>query len=393
MIGGHSDFEAFSPKEKLSQALGPNTTETCNTYNMLKLTRHLFCWEPRAEYADFYERALYNHILASQNPEDGMMCYYVPLRAGSAKTYNTPEDSFWCCTGTGVENHAKYGDSIYFHDAGNALYVNLFIASELHWKAKGLTLRQETSYPDEPSTRLRFVCEQPTELTLHVRHPWWATAGFQIRVNGIAANVANRPGGYAVIARRWLSGDTLEVSMPFPLYSEAFHDNPKRFAFLHGPLVLCAEVPGQLRPGVEFRKPFPGASAKPEDLVAALKPVSGHPSTFCAPANLLHAAVDQGAANVVLEPFYKMHGGRHYVVYWDAYTPAEWAAAESECRRKLRAELAREKDLKERTIDAVSPGDEAGERATTYTAITRPAASSKDGNGVMPPTAAGSPGT
>ena len=121
VIGGNSDSETFSPKEKLSTAFGPSTTETCNTYNMLKLTRHLFCWDPQVEYADYYERALYNHILASQNPEDGMMCYYVPLRSGSRKNYCDRENSFWCCTGTGIENHAKYGDSIYFHAGDSTL--------------------------------------------------------------------------------------------------------------------------------------------------------------------------------------------------------------------------------------------------------------------------------
>jgi DUF1680 family protein len=161
VIGGHSDGEMFSPKEKLSHALGPNTTETCNTYNMLKLTRHLFEWDPRAEYADYYERALLNHILASQNPESGMMCYYVPLRPGARKVYNGFDDAFWCCTGTGVENHAKYGDSIYFHDDHKTLFVNLFIASELNWKAKGLKLRQETNFPREQGARLVFMCDQP----------------------------------------------------------------------------------------------------------------------------------------------------------------------------------------------------------------------------------------
>ena len=147
VIGGNSDGEHVLAEGDLSHALGPNTTETCNTYNMLKLTRHLFEWDPQAEYADYYERALYNHILASQNPETGMMCYYVPLRSGSQKSLQRPTDSFWCCTGTGVENHAKYGDSIYFHDGDRTLYVNLFIASELNWKAKGLKLRQETTLP------------------------------------------------------------------------------------------------------------------------------------------------------------------------------------------------------------------------------------------------------
>jgi DUF1680 family protein len=155
VIGGNSLGEMFSAKEKLSEALGPNTCETCNTYNMLKLTRHLYCWEPRAEYADYYERALYNHILASQNPATGMMCYFLPLSDG-AKEYCTPEDSFWCCTGTGIENHAKYGDSIYFREGKSELFVNLFIASELHWRAAGLTLRQETSFPPEGRARLVF---------------------------------------------------------------------------------------------------------------------------------------------------------------------------------------------------------------------------------------------
>ena len=241
VIGGHSDGEHFSPKEKLSEALGPDTTETCNTYNMLKLTRHLFCWDPQPQYADYYERALYNHILCSQHPETGMMCYYLPLRSGSNKNYNGPLDSFWCCTGTGVENHAKYGESIYFHKQC-ALYVNLFIASELDWKAKGVKVRQETKYPDEPWTRLVFTSDQPHQFGLHVRHPWWATEKFEICVNGEKQAVESKPGSYAVLSRDWKSGDTLDVSMPFTLRTEGFRDNPRRFAFMHGPLVLAAQV-------------------------------------------------------------------------------------------------------------------------------------------------------
>src|SRR6266404_4839343 len=260
VIGGHSDGEMFSAKEKLSQALGANTTETCNTYNMLKLTRHLFCWEPKAEYADYYERALYNHILASQNPETGMMCYYVPLRSGSRRNYNTPNDSFWCCTGTGVENHAKYGDSIYFHNDQN-LYVNLFIASELNWKAKGLKLRQETKYPDEASTKLLFTCEKPVELSLQVRHPFWATQGFDVRVNGQKLPSSSQPGSFATITRTWKTGDTVDIAMPFGLRIEAFKDNADRFAFLDGPLVLAAEL--------DTRKPFPAIVAEKPALLAS----------------------------------------------------------------------------------------------------------------------------
>jgi hypothetical protein len=349
VIGGHSDGEHFSPKETLSRALGPSTTETCNTYNMLKLTRHLFCWDPQAEYADYYERALYNHILASQNPETGMMCYYAPLRSGSRKDYCGPTDSFWCCTGTGVENHAKYGDSVYFHDGGKNLYVNLFIASELNWNAKGLKLRQETKYPDEANSRLAFTCENPVELSLNIRHPYWAVSGMEIRVNGQKEPSTSKPGSYAVVKRTWKNGDTVEISMSFTLRTEAFRDNPRRLAFMHGPLVLCAEV--------DIKKRFPAIVAEEGQLLAALKPVPDKPSTFTGSSYLFRIPGEQGGG-VTLEPFHKMHGNRHYVVYWDLVRPAEWQAKEEQ----YKAETARQKELDTRTVDAVSPGDEQNER-------------------------------
>ena len=346
VIGGHSDGEMFSPKERLSQALGPNTTETCNTYNMLKLTRHLFCWEPKAEYADYYERALYNHILASQNPESGMMCYYVPLRSGSRRNYNTPNDSFWCCTGTGVENHGKYGDSIYFHDEQN-LYVNLFIASELNWKAKGLKLRQETKFPDEGAAKLSFTCDKPVELSVQIRHPFWATAGCEIRVNG-KKQPASAPGSFAALTRKWKSGDTIEVSMPYRLRLEAFKDNPNRFAILNGPLVLCAEV--------DTRKPFPAVVAGEATLLASLKPVAGKPNTFSGSPDVFLTAGGDGQG-VALEPFYKACNER-YEVYWDRFTPAEWQAKQDDYRK----ELARQKEIEARTVDYVNAGEEQNER-------------------------------
>ncbi len=349
VIGGNSDNEAFSPKERLSKALGPNTTETCNTYNMLKLTRHLFCWDPQAQYADYYERALYNHILASQNPETGMMCYYVPLRSGSRKNYNGPLDAFWCCTGTGVENHAKYGDSIYFHDDKN-LFVNLFIASELNWKAKGLKLRQETKYPDESSTVLAFICKQPVELSLQIRHPWWATKDFEILINGEKQAVSSKPGSYAVVARTWKTGDVVEISLPFSLYTEGFRDNPQRFAFMYGPLVLCAEV--------DAKQPFSAVVAEEDQVLAGLKPVAGKASTFTGLPEEFRIAGQKDGSGVTLEPFYKMHGSRHYVVYWDLYTSAQWQVKEKE----YEAELARQKELEARTIDTVTPGYEQNER-------------------------------
>jgi uncharacterized protein len=351
VIGGNSDGEMFSPKETLSKALGPNTTETCNTYNMLKLTRHLFCLDPQAEYADYYERALYNHILASQNPENGMMCYYVPLRSGSSKRghYSTPLHTFACCTGTGIENHAKYGDSIYFH-GDNDLYVNLFIASELNWKAKGVKIRQETKYPDESSTKLSFDCKQPVELSLHVRRPWWAKEAFGILVNGEKQSATGTPGSYATIKRTWKTGDAVEISMPFGLYTEGFRDNPQRFAFMNGPLVLCAEV--------DKSKPLPTIVAKQENIQSHLKPAAGKPNTFAGSPDIFRIPGDKNSGGATLEPFYKMHGNRNYVVYWDLFTPEQWQTKEKEHQ----SELQRQKEIEARAIDIVRPHEEQNER-------------------------------
>jgi len=347
VIGGHSDGEMFSAKEKLSKALGPNTTETCNTYNMLKLTRHLFCWEPRAEYADYYERALYNHILASQNPETGMMCYYLPLRTGSRKNYNGPTDSFWCCTGTGVENHAKYGDSIYFHN-NLQLYVNLFIPSELNWKQKGLKLRQETKYPDEFVTRLVFECEKPVEFTLNLRHPFWSGSDFAVKLNGRPQTLTASPGSWVTLDNTWRTGDIIEIEMPFHLRTEGFKDNENRFAFLNGPIVLCAQV--------DLKRPFPAVVPDKENFLAALQPVVGEPNTFTGATQLFRAPRGD-AQPIELVPLYKMYA-HNYEVYWDRYTPQQW----DEKQQEYAAELQRRKTLEARMVDSVNPGEEQNER-------------------------------
>ena len=171
-----------------------------------------------AEYADYYERALYNHILSSQNPETGMMCYYVPLTSGSQKVYNGPLDGFWCCTGTGVENHAKYGDSIYFHDAESRRSTSTS-SSPPSWTGRkmALNLRQETRYPDEQGSRITLACRQPVEFTIDLRHPWWAASGFVVRINGRPQPTESKPGSFVALRRTWKTGDAIEISMPFAL--------------------------------------------------------------------------------------------------------------------------------------------------------------------------------
>jgi len=344
VIGGNSDGEMFTATNRLSR-MGPNTTETCNTYNMLKLTRHLFCWQPKVEYADYYERALCNHILASQNPENGMMCYYVPLRTGSGKNFNSPEQDFWCCTGTGVENHGKYGDSIYFHNE-NQLYVNQFIGSELDWKEKGLRVRQESRFPEEQQSRLTMHCAKPVELELKIRHPAWAKKGFEIEVNGLAVDVGEA-GSYVSIKREWKNRDRIEIKMPYELHEEAFADNPNRAAVLDGPLVLASVI--------DMKKPNPGIVGGPGAWLGELQPVANRTATFT--GAVFRVPGEGKPETLTLEPFYKVYQ-RHYEVYWDQFTPEQWQGREKE----FAAEVEQRRQREALTVDSVNPGEEQNER-------------------------------
>ncbi|MCR4413807.1 MAG: glycoside hydrolase family 127 protein [Thermoguttaceae bacterium] len=348
VTGGNSDGEVFSPKEELSKHLGPSTTETCNTYNMLKITRRIFAWDPKPEYADYYERALLNHILASQNPETGMVLYYMPLRSGSQRVFGTPNDSFWCCTGTGMENHAKYGDSIYFHGK-DTLYVNLFIASELAWKDRGLVLRQETKFPEADSTRLAFACEKPVELALRLRRPHWAIEGFEVAINGQKQPIESRPSSYVDLRRAWKTGDVVEVRMPMTLRTEGFRDNPKKLAVFYGPALLCTPV----APG----KPFPVVVGEVGKIPSAIQP-AGKPLEFRGLPPVFRSVEAGAGVEVALVPFYKEYK-RPYHVYWDVLDEAQWKARCAE----YQAEMAREKALAARTVDRVVIGDRDSERA------------------------------
>jgi DUF1680 family protein len=331
VIGGHSDQEHFFPITDFGQHLSPETAETCNTYNMLKLTRHLFAWEPGAETMDFYERALYNHILASQDPEQGMFVYLMSLKPGHFKTYSTPENSFWCCVGTGMENHAKYADTIYFHGE-DALYVNLFIPSELAWQEQGITLRQETTFPASDTTRLTFHCEQPRALSLRIRYPSWAAvsngvakasagaqpAGYSVSVNGKPQKIKQGPGSYVEIKRKWRDGDVVSVHLPMGLRTEWLPGDTRNAALLYGPVVLAGElgIDGMPSPYAKdqtdlIKVPTPALPAVAPDLSSLLsqvEPVSGQPLVF-----KLRCA---GRSDpVLLEPFYRVHHQR-YTVYW-----------------------------------------------------------------------------
>lgn len=251
--GCSSQKEHFFDPKQFSKFLNGYTGETCCTYNMLKLSRHLFCWTGDVKIADYYERALYNHILGQQDPETGMVCYFLPLLNGAHKVYSTKENSFWCCVGSGFESHAKYGEAIYYHNDG-AIYVNLFIPSVVSWKEKGMTLRQETAFPSEETTVLTVGAEQPVRTTVCLRYPSWSGKA-SVFVNGKKVSVKQKPGSYIALTRLWKSGDRIEVTYPMQVSLETTPDNPRKAALLYGPIVLAGErgTEGMQAPGAFFQ--------------------------------------------------------------------------------------------------------------------------------------------
>ena len=345
--GGNSDNERFGPPDKLNIRLSQNTSETCNTYNMLKLTRHLFEWQASADYADYYERALYNHILASQDPDDGMVCYYIPMRAGSKKVYSKPFDDFWCCVGTGMENHAKYGEAIYFHNQ-DTLWVNLFIPSELNWRDKGFVLRQETRYPESEKTNFTITTKRPVNLAVRLRYPGWATKGVAVAVNGRPQTVTAKPGSFIEIRRTWKTGDRVELTIPMSLRLETMPDNPHRVAILYGPTVLAGDLGAEDETAkVNLEPALMTADKQPSEW---LKPVAEQSLTF--------RTTSAGRPNdVTLYPFYRMHHKR-YAVYWDLLNEQQWVEREANYRK----ELERVRKLEALTIDFIQPGEAQAER-------------------------------
>jgi DUF1680 family protein len=347
--GGHCLNEHFGPPDTLNDRLGVNTTETCNVYNMLKLTRHLFQWDAKARTADFYERALYNQILSSHHPEDGRVVYNLTLEMGGFKRYQTKFDSFTCCVGSGMENHAKYGSDIYFHK-DDAVFVNLFIASKLNWQEKGLMLIQETAFPDTAGTTLAVICDQPVDMALCIRHPYWIKQGFGVTVNGESVPVTSTPSSYAVIKRTWKDGDQVAVSLPMSLHTHPMPDNPDRVALMYGPLVLAGDLGPEYNPTADRPNFVPVFVPGDRELNDWIKPVAGQACTF--------KTQDAGRPHdVTLKPFFRVHG-RRYSVYWDLFTSEKWQARQDE----YKAELARKKALEARTLDFFQPGEMQPER-------------------------------
>jgi len=319
-IGGNSDDEHFFSPDQLSKHLSAVTTETCNTYNMLKLTRHLFAWTGDARYADYYEQALYNHILGSQDSATGMFTYFMCLKPGLFKVYSTPENSFWCCVGTGFESQAKFGEGIYYHD-DKGVYVNLFIPSELTWNEKGFQLKQETRYPEEAATHLTIEKTTNPHTQLYIRYPSWATSGASCTINGKPVRIAAVPGSYIRLDRDWKTGDKIDISYPMSLRWIPTNDNPQKAAIAYGPIVLAGDLGLQgikdPAPFARDQKDYVGYDSLP-DLSTAL-PVKGrHPGEWLKPVKdrPLVFKSDLPEKAITLIPYYRTDRDR-YILYWD----------------------------------------------------------------------------
>lgn len=320
VTGSNSDKEKFFKANELSQHLTGYTGETCNVYNMLKLTRHLYAHTSDMKYADYYERALFNHILGQQDPQTGMVSYFLPMMAGAHKVYSTKENSFWCCVGSGFENHAKYGEAIYYHSQ-DALFVNLFIASQLNWKEKGLLLKQETSFPESDKITLTLETAPAEALTLNIRYPYWAKEA-KVSVNGKVLNITQSAGSYITIRRNWKANDRVEISFPMALSLQATNDNPNKAAILYGPIVLVGQMgtasmqtpapysnPALYNDYYTYQYHVPAdlpqqLKVDKTNLPLSIKPLEGKPLTFAT------------AEGLILRPLYDTHRER-YVVYWD----------------------------------------------------------------------------
>jgi DUF1680 family protein len=325
--GGHGDAEHFFPPREFATHLGSaKTMETCCTHNMLRLTRSIYANHVRGYYMDYFERALFNGILSSQDPDTGMMTYFQSTRPGYVRLYHTPFDSFWCCTGSGLENHARYGETIYARDDRQVLYVNLFMASTLDWKARGLKVVQETRFPDEDITRLMFQTAAPQELELAIRHPAWCPV-MTLSINGKSKVESRQPGEYLQLRQRIRDGDTFELHLPMSLRLEPLPGAPEAAsnewaAVMYGPIVLAARLGTQgLTPGsqliVNERKSgemlneaieIPRWSSPLEELPASLQRTAAQSITFTSMGF-------DGGRSVEFIPWFRIAHER-YNLYW-----------------------------------------------------------------------------
>ncbi|MEO8679346.1 MAG: glycoside hydrolase family 127 protein [Vicinamibacterales bacterium] len=370
--GGHGKDEYFRDPDHLANITDGRTAETCNVYNMLKLTRMLFAAQPDIKYAEFHEQALFNHILGSMDPEDGATCYMVPVGSSVRREYADMNRSFTCCVGTGQESHALHGLGLYY-EAGNTLWVNLYAPSTARWDSAGMKFEMQTSFPQGDEAALRMELLAPKAFTLALRRPRWATDGFGVKINGKIVNTPAAPGSYAEVTRTWVSGDTVSLTLPKRLRLSRLPDNPQKAAVLWGPIVLA----GDLGPAPRSRDDGDGdgvraAALVPPSIVTEspvgewLTPVGGQPATFRS-ARVAQTPGVPAAAAIEFTPFFQVHR-RTYGAYFDVLTPAEYAvkvaAIEAETTRQAALDAAAIASLVTIEPAAEKPFNQQGEEST-----------------------------
>lgn len=352
--GGQGRNEYYGQPGKLSSMVDGRTAENCNVYNMLKYARELFCINPDVRYADYEERALYNHILASQDPEDGRTCYMVNVGRGVQHEWQDMFRSFTCCVGSSMESYALNGDGIYFESPGK-LWVNLYAPSRAQWKSQNVALEMITDLPEGDSATLKVIPKSAAQFTIALRRPYWAAAGFAVKVNGTPLKDLPAADSYVEIARKWKSGDTIQLSLPKTLREEPVPDNPNRMAIEWGGLVLAADLGDEIhgRRDSEEAVAVPAAPALVPANLSADKWLVADPGK---PGNF-HTAGAGVTQTIEFVPFYRV-ARRRYAVYWDVYTPDEWKKV-ADART---AELQQQQKLEAATVSFAQPGQMQTER-------------------------------
>lgn len=364
-FGGNSRREHFPSDEACMDFINDiDGPESCNTHNMLRLTEALHRRSPDARYSDYYELALFNHILSTQHPEHGGYVYFTPARPRHYRNYSAPNEAMWCCVGTGMENHGKYGKFIYTHE-GNSLYVNLFVASELDWKEKGVVIRQETGFPYGESSRITVVkAKGGVSFPMLVRYPGWVKPGeFSVKVNGKPVELNSGPSSYVTIDRKWKKGDVVEVGFPMHSTVKYLPHEPQYIALMHGPILLGMKTGtedlahliaddsrfGQYASGKKL--PVDGApiliNDDVESIVSQLKPVEGKPLHFTLETTMVNPIRNE------IQPFFEIHDSR-YMMYWLALSEKGY----QDHLDRLAREEAERQVLEARTVDRVQPGEQ-----------------------------------
>jgi len=352
--GGDGKNEYFGEPDKLSDMVDGRTAETCNVYNILKMTRTLFSVQPDIRYADFHERALFNHILASQDPNDYSVTYMLPVGRGVQHEYQRMFEDFTCCVGTSMESHALHGEGIYYHKGANEFWVGLYVPSIARWDSAGIEVQMSTDFPIGSSAAAKIHTKAPKQFMLALRRPYWAGDGFNVKVNGQVLNEVPPADSYVKIDRVWKDGDTVELNLPKTLRTEPLPDNPNRMALMWGPLVLAGDLGPDVRQDDEENMPAPSAPAL---VVAAGKPIDQWLKPEGRKPGWFQTSGVGLSKDLEFAPFFEL-ARRKYGVYWDVFTPEEWNKRSAE----YKAEEEKQQRLQTATIAFAQPGEMQSER-------------------------------